>query len=138
MNLSSAKKWLRIEARIAGYSSNSIARLRFNGDTGGNYSWSRSDGIAAVDTLTGDSGIRVAQTSITGSRYFTASVRNVSNQGKVVILEGASNSESSGTAPTINHVRGVWGNTAAQITSVTLNSNSNLTSGTEIWVWGSD
>ena len=69
-----------------------------------------------------------------------ANVRNVSNQGKIVILEGASNSESSDTAPTINAVRGVWGNTSAQITSVTLNSGSgnNLLSGTEMWVWGSN
>jgi hypothetical protein len=82
----------------------------------------------------------VANTSITGTRYFTAKVRNVSSQGKSVILEGMSNAESSGTAPTINSVRGVWGNTSAQITSVTLNSGGgfNLLAGTEMWIWGSD
>ncbi len=140
VNLSSAKKWLRIEARIAGYSSGGgIALLRFNGDTGSNYSFSRSDGVAAVTTGTSQSGIPVAQTSINGPRYFMANVRNVSNQGKVVILEGASNSESASTAPTINHVRGIWANTSAQITSVRLNGGGvNLLSGTEIWVWGSD
>lgn len=139
--MSSAKKFLRIDARIAGYSALSTARLRFNGDTGGNYSFSRSDGVAAVSTSTSTNGIRVAQTDQTAPRYFSANVRNVSTQGKVVILEGASGSESAATAPTINHVRGVWGNTAAQITSVTLNSGSgatNLLAGTEIWVWGSD
>jgi hypothetical protein len=92
----------------------------------------------AVDTTTGDSGIRVAQTGITGSRYFTANVRNVAAQAKVVILEGSSGSESASTAPTINHVRGVWGNLIDQIISVTVNSGANLLAGTEIWVWGSD
>jgi hypothetical protein len=141
VTLSSAKKWLRIEVRIAGSSNNSnTARLRFNGDTGTNYTYARSDGVAAVTTGTTVDGIRVAQTTITGPRYFTANVRNVSAEGKVVILEGASGSESAATAPTINHVRGVWANTTAQITSVTLNSggSANLLSGTEISVWGSD
>jgi hypothetical protein len=136
-----AKKWLRIEARIAGNSGGtSTPKLRFNGDTGTNYSWARSDGVAAVTTGTAQDGIRVAQTTITGPRYFTANVRNVSAQAKVVIVEGASGSESAGTAPTINHARGVWGNTSAQITSVTLNSGSSdlLLAGTEMWVWGSD
>ncbi|MDQ2978974.1 MAG: hypothetical protein M3R62_07120 [Acidobacteriota bacterium] len=141
MALSSAKKFLRIDARIAGYSASATARLRFNGDTGNNYSYARTDDDGGLNTGTAQSGIRVADTSITGPRYFTANVRNVSAQGKTVILEGASNSESAATAPTINHVRGVWGNTAAQITSVTLNSGTggvNLLAGTEIWVWGSD
>lgn len=143
MALSSAKKWLRIEARIAGCSAGcgGTARLRFNGDVATNYSYARSDEVAAVTTGTSQSGIRMAQTVITGPRYFTADVRNVLAQAKVVILEGASGSESAGTAPTINHARGVWGNTSAQITSVTLNSGGggdNLLAGTEIWVWGSD
>jgi hypothetical protein len=124
--------------RIAGYDSSSIAKLRFNSDTGTNYSFARSDGVAAVTTGTSQDGFRVAQTSITGPRYFIAHVRNVSAQAKVVILEGMSGSESASTAPTINWVRGVWGNSSAQITSVTLNSGAGLLSGTEIWVWGSD
>jgi len=139
--LSSAKRWLRIDVRISGYTFAGVAKLRFNSDTGTNYSWARSDGVAAVSTNTLQDGIRVAVTAIAGSRYFAANVRNVSTQGKVVILEGSSGSESAATAPTINHVRGVWGNTTAQITSVTLNSGSAtnlLLSGTEIWVWGSD
>lgn len=140
MTLSSAKRWLRIEARIAAYSGGSIAKLRFNGDTGSNYAFARSDGNANVTSAAPTDGIRVAQGAITASRYFTANVRNVSSQGKVVILEGLSGSESAATVPTINHVRGVWDNTSAQITSVTLNSGSgvNLLAGTEIWVWGSN
>jgi len=138
VTLSSAKRYLRIEARIAGYGGNSVAKLRFNGDTGNNYAFARSDGIAAVSSTASTSGISVAQTAISGPRYFSASVRNVSSQAKVVILEGSSGSESAGTVPTINHVRGVWGNTSAQITSVNLNSGANLLAGTEIWVWGSD
>ena len=109
MNLSSAKKWLRIVVRIAGYSGGGTARLRFNGDTGSNYSQSRSDDFGSPSAATAQSGIRVANTGITGPCFFTAMIRNVSSQGKTVILEGMSNSESSGTAPTINTVRGVWG-----------------------------
>ncbi len=126
--------------RIAGYSGASIASLRYNGDTGNNYSFARIDDDGGLRTGTTQSGIPVADTSITGPGYFTANVRNVATQGKVVILEGASNSESAGTAPTINKVRGVWANTTAQITSVILNSGSgvNLLSGTEMSVWGSD
>jgi hypothetical protein len=140
VTLSSAKRWLRIDVRIAGYSGGGIAKLRFNSDTGTNYAFARSDGNANVTSTTSTDGIRVAQTSTTASRYFTANVRNVSSQGKAVILEGSSASESAGTAPTINHVRGVWDNTSTQITSVTLNSGSGvlLLAGTEIWVWGSN
>ena len=134
------KKWLRIDVRIAGYSGSSTASLRFNGDTGSNYSYARHDNNGPVNSGTSQTGIRVANSTITGPHYFTASVRNVSSQAKVVILQGASGSESASLAPTINDVRGVWGNSSAQITSVTLNNGGavNLLAGTEISVWGSD
>jgi hypothetical protein len=139
VTLSSAKKWLRIELRIAGYTGTAIALLRFNGDTGTNYSFARSDGIAAVTTGTSQNGVPVAQTAIAGTRYSTVTVRNVATQSKVLILEGSSGSESATSAPTINHVRGVWANTTDQITSVTLNGGGvNLKTGTEISIWGSD
>lgn len=137
----SARRYLRIECRIAGYNTSAIALLRFNGDTGGNYSFVRSDNTTAVSSGTGQTGIRVAQTAITGTRYFTANIRNVSNQAKVVILEGSSNSEQQNQAPTINHVRGVWDNNNSQITSITLNgggTTTTLTAGTEIYVYGSN
>ena len=135
------RTWLKIEVRIAGYSASAIAFIRFNGDTGNNYSFARSDNTTAVTTGVSQSGIRVAQTSITGNRFFVAEVRNVATQGKAVILSGSSNTESSGAIPTINHVRGVWGNTVSRITSVTINSGAggtNLLAGTQMTIWGSN
>ncbi|MFN0006764.1 MAG: DNRLRE domain-containing protein [Planctomycetota bacterium] len=132
------KRRLLIEARIAGYSVADVAMIRFNADTGSNYSFVRQDNNSAVTSGTFQSGIRVAQLAATGPRHLTALVRNVVNQAKVVILEGASGSESAATVPRINHVRGVWGNTSVQINSVTLNSANILLAGTEISVWGSD
>lgn len=135
-----AKKYLRIEVRIAGYSANSTARLRFNDDTGANYSFRRQDNNSATSSGTAQSGISVAQASITGSNFFSADIRNLATQAKTVVLEGMSGSESASVAPTINRVRGVWGNTSSQITSITVNSGGsvNLLAGTEIIVWGSD
>ena len=54
-----------------------ISRLRFNGDSGNNYSWATKADNATVTTATLSSGIDVAQTSIVGPRYFSAIVRNV-------------------------------------------------------------
>jgi hypothetical protein len=140
VNLSGARKWLRVEARIAGYSTPGVARLRFNGDTGSNYSYARTDDAGALNTGTSQDGIRVARTVTAGPRYFTVNIRNVAAQSKVVILEGTSG-ESALEAPVINHVRGVWGNTAGQITSLTVNSGSAgnlLLSGSEVSVWGTN
>lgn len=138
VTLSSSKRWLHVVGWISSNNAPAVQRLQFNGDAGNNYSFSRSDGIAPVTTGTTIAGISIAQAPVTSSRFFTAHVSNLQTSGKVVILEGSTGNAVSGSAPTINHVRGVWGNNVNLISSVALNTTGQMQPGTELFVWGSD
>jgi hypothetical protein len=68
-------------------------------------------------------------------------VINDPSMAKSVIGMGQSVTMSAGTAPILNRSAGVWANTSSSIHTVTLFSGSggtNLTSGTEMVVFGSD
>ncbi len=136
-----ARKHIMIIAHVVGYSGGSIAGFQFNGDTANNYSSSISDGVTAPTNTTNTNYIRVAETNITGPRFVKAVVRNVASTVKKLLGQGQSNSDAAGTAPTLNNIAGIWANTAAQITTVTLwsgNAGINLLAGTEFAVWGRD
>ncbi|MGH3117542.1 MAG: hypothetical protein ACRDQ2_10625, partial [Gaiellales bacterium] len=136
------RKHLQIRVRIAGYSGSSIARLRFNGDTGSNYSDKRQDDAGAPVANTTTSGIRLAAASLSGAHgIMVCDVINVATRAKSLIGEGHSSSESAAAAPVLHRSAGVWQNTTSQINSVTLNVGSgggNLLAGTEIVVFGID
>ena len=130
---------LRIEVRIAGYSATSNARLRFNGDVANDYAYSAVNNGSTPTTGTSQSGIRVAEANYTGPSYFTATIRNVATQSKMVVIEGLVGTESALTVPTTTDVRGLWADTTNAISSITVNSGGAVTllAGTEIRVWGS-
>ena len=138
VTLSSSKRWLHVVGWISSNNAPAVQRLQFNGDAGNNYSFSRSDGTAAVTTGTTIAGISIAQAPVTSSRFFTAHISNLQLTGKVVILEGSTGNAVSGVAPVINHVRGVWGNNTNLISSVALNTTGQMQPGTELFVWGTD
>ncbi|MEK6328830.1 MAG: hypothetical protein AABM66_15100, partial [Actinomycetota bacterium] len=136
------RKHLQIRIRIAGYSSSGIARLRFNGDTGTNYSDKRQDDAAAVVSSTSTNGIRVAAAGTSAARgIIVFDVINEATRAKSAIGQGHSTSEVATIAPILNRSAGVWANTTSQIDSVTLNvgtGGGNLLAGTEVTVFGSN
>lgn len=145
VTLAVSKKFLRIYARIAGYSGNNIARWRFNGDTANNYSSVASEPADAVHTATiNTSGILVGEVAQTTPRALLVVdvVKEATNRVGKVRGHGIDDSEAAGTAVAMTNHGGIWANTASLITSVTLNEGAtggnNLTTGSWVAVWGCD
>lgn len=129
-------------ARVAGYSGNDIARLQFNGDTGTNYAHRTSVSTSVTDvTGTSVAGIPVATVGITAPRgliWARIDKRLASLTGRVIGFTH-SDAEAAAAAPLSYQFRGNWNNTAALISSISLNGGAGgatLNAGSYLEVWG--
>jgi hypothetical protein len=133
---------LEVWGFIQGYSgAGSIAQWQFNGDTGTTY----ADSIHASTSVTATTGvsragIRVATVAITAARALVTMRAQKRSSGVVAAVYGETNSNTlvATTAPLKYHFAGIWGNTTALFTSVTLDDGGavNLLNGTWIAAWG--
>jgi hypothetical protein len=131
---------LKIYLRIAGYSASSVARLRFNGDSGANYAYKVSENLAAATAATGASGLDLA-TALGGSQaLIEMTLINSVTIEKSLFWDGVAGSLVAATAPNRIIGSGIWINAAA-INQVTLDAGSGggtLSLGTGISVFGSE
>jgi hypothetical protein len=134
---------LKIYLRIAGYSAASIARLRFNDDTGTTaYSYSVSENFAVPSTgIAGvASGWNLATALADSQALFEITMVNSISIEKSGIWQGVCGSLVAATAPRLVFGSGLWINAAA-ISKITLDAGAgggNLNLGTGISVFGSD
>lgn len=128
--------------RITGYSgAGGIARWRFNGDAGSNYQYSASEPADAASTspVTAQNGILVGETAQTTERSPQVAWVTKGSTGEVALLHGSGGDGtlSLTTAFGLINYGGWWNNTAALISSVTLNGGGvNLNTGSWVEVYG--
>lgn len=135
-----ARKYLRVLVSVLGSGTVDI-NLRFNGDTGNNYSRRRSDDGAADSTATNGNGIGLGVPT-TGSSYFaTLDLINIANIEKVVNFESyRPGTPGAAAAPSRAEGLGKWVNTAALVNSIILFnvSGGDYAIGSEVIVLGHD
>ncbi len=132
-NTFAAKKFLRVFIRVPSLTISDNLWLRFNGDSGANYSSNRSTDQGAATANTGITEWRLEASASTGDRVVIVDIFNqlaTTKKGQHVMNKGAVIEEGSGE----------WINTIAQITSITLLNGGagNLGTGSEITVLGMD
>lgn len=125
---------IMIVAQVVGFDAVDACALRFNGDTGNNYTY-RFSANGAADTI-GTSQSRILM-EVSGSHTEAASfICHVSNRSASVklptwqIANGSGVSRAEGAAN--------WNNTSAQITTITLlaNGGNNILSGSRLTIYG--
>lgn len=144
------KKHIEIRLTVGGYAgSGGIASLQVgNGsiDTGANYAAGLLEGATLNTTSVSVTGMRVAQTVITGPRLVVVRVTQFASMVKRFLIEHNSVSVSAATAPLIGNGSGIWVNTSAlfntiqfqAFTALTGTTTVNFLAGTEFEVWGRD
>ena len=136
-----AKKylWVRIHGIANGNFDN--CKIRFNGDSGSNYSYRHNSNGAGDSANTSDSGINYVGTNGAEDHFVDMFIVNNSDKEKLAHIEqlrasdaGASNN------PARKELAGKWAKTDQQITSVqAVNGGSgDFASGSTIQIWGSD
>ena len=133
-----AKKHLMVQAKLIA-SGNIEAAVRFNNDSGNNYS-TRYSVNGSESTGTSKNSI---DTNLTagGNEFVTYNVINEATKEKLVISELIdSNTSGAGTAPQRVEVVGKWANTSNAITRVDLVnvSTGDFAEGSEVTVYGTD
>lgn len=143
VNIPTAKKFYRVELvfEIASSNINDSYRIRFNSDSGNNYSYIEDTGDGTPSSSTADSGIRVNKPSSGTIGHIIMFVENIAS-GKIKgALIRQSVYSGSSSAPDISIRSACWNNTTSQITSITLvntGGSGTLSSNTVINVWGHD
>lgn len=117
INIPSGFRYLLIEGDIIG-SGVAECLLRFNGDSGNNYSWRESANGAADTTLASTSSIVIRPSITNGDISFSARVMNLATRVKKLL--GVTNGIIPGAAniPAKKEVTGQWANTTDLITSI--------------------
>lgn len=136
-----ARKYLLVRASLLATGGTITSDLRFNNDTGNNYTTRASLNGAADGTATSASSIGTAGTAGAFPKLVTFNVVNITAQEKLV--EGVcveQNTAGAANSPNKNEFVGKWANTAAQITRVDIiNSGSgDFAIGSEVVVLGHD
>ena len=143
-----ARDFLFVLCRVAGYSGNDIASLRFNADsTVANYTSSFVTAtnatappvLARVNNAASLGHIPIASTAIVLGRTAMISINNLATTRKVCTIK-SSDEQSSSAAATIDIAGyGEWLNTAAQITSIEMRTSggtNTLSTGSGFAVFG--
>lgn len=128
-----AKKFIRVIARVTSLASTGILQIRFNGDSGSNYNDSRAEQQAAATSDALDTRWNLETVNATGDRLVILDIYNVatlSKKGHGITNKGQQIAESVGE----------WVNTTDAITSITLlnNGGGNLGAGSEMTILGMD
>ena len=134
-----SKKYLYVQYYVK---SSGLVRdtIRFNSDTGSNYSKRKSDDGGSDSTTTSNAEIRSqgSRYNISYGSFFV--VNNSSNEKLVTGHFVGQNSSGAGAAnaPSRTEAVGKWANTSSQISSVQIYDLTTNFTGGQIKVWGSD
>ena len=135
-----ARKYIRMFARVEGKSSSSKSRIRFNADSGANYSFRIADDTS---TLTGlnQSGVDLSKEATANVEFWEGLVHNPDGKVKRFFHGGPFDGDVANQAPKLQSARANYAVAVGQITSATIDSGTagvNLLAGTEMVVWGRD
>jgi hypothetical protein len=134
-----SKKYLYVQYYVK---SSGLCRdtIRFNNDTGNNYSKRKSDEGGSDSTTTSNAEIRSQgnRYNISYGSFFV--VNNSSNEKLVIGNFVGQNSSGAGAAnaPSRTEAVGKWANTSSQISSVQIYDITTNFTGGQIKVWGSN
>ena len=118
--------------------------LRFNTDTGTNYSIRRSEngGSDVTSNTTNQTKLLLNRGHVAypNTTFSVSDMNNISAQEKLVIGHSIAGVNGTGTAPDRTEMVGKWANTSAQVTSVTCNNSDSGSwdTGSEVVVLGCD
>tara|TARA_R110000751_G_scaffold235210_1_gene336647 strand:- start:711 stop:1760 length:1050 start_codon:yes stop_codon:yes gene_type:complete len=134
-----AKKYLWVQMLME-QSADSDYPLRFNSDSGANYTYTYRTNGGTEFNHTSRTGMYVRSTTANLPVFVNMFIVNTSANEKLIIEHDIkSNTAGAGNGPLRTEQVGKWANTSAQITSVQLHSGSgNLASKTIMKIWGSD
>jgi len=133
-----ARKYLQIRFYIIASGNIDLDGIRFNGDTGANYAYSKDVGDGAANaSATGQTKIEIRATATTGNFIGTLDIVNISTQPKLLTGNVYINLLASGAGAPVG-VSAIWGNTADSISSIsfTNNESGDYAIGSEIVVLG--
>ena len=137
-----SKKYMLMEAHIERADGDVIApHLRFNGDTGSNYTRIRSADGGSPAHQTGQSTIDFAEAENSLNQYYTYWINNVSDDVKMIIGHTTGDDTGTGSAPNRREIMGKWNDTSELIDNITIFNNGgagSLKAGSKITVWGFD
>jgi len=131
------KKNLRVIIHTLSASYDHYPYIRFNGDSGANYSYQKNsngevpDGSANVNLVYHD--IYVSN----NNSYVVMDIMNIAGQEKLTIMHNVGGNTGAGNAPSRREYTGKWANTSAQITQITVhqgNSSNTFDAGSYITV----
>ncbi len=134
-------RYLIMIARIAGNAgAGGVPGWQFNGDTGNNYGGAATkpaDGVATAQTSTNK--IIVSESTAVTPRTLKVAFAAKDAAGRIGRLRGfgIDDTESIGTAIQLSEHGGIWANTTALFTSVTMNGGAtSLLAGSNLLVYG--
>ena len=129
---------LRIEIHAPASGTLDMCYLRFNNDSGSNYSVSKSNNGAGTDSNNSITGILWQTNSGAYDQYATFTVYNNTSKEKLVILQQMETLSGASNAPERKELTGKWSNTSAQITRVdAVNGGSgDFATGSKVTVFG--
>lgn len=134
------KKYLIVEIYMRPTGS-AVPSIRFNNDSGTNYTFRYSFNGGVDNTITSTTAIDTSEVSNSTGFYVRIFIINISAQEKLCIVHSiGQNTAGASTAPSRTEIVGKWTNTASQINEVDviINGSGNWTSGDNISVYGSD
>lgn len=138
-----ARDLLLVQIRVTGYGGSDIASLRFNGDTGANYSSRYLSSAAAATTFSNNTFqsntfARCFAVGVTTGRSALVAISNNLGTTKCGAVSALTGTGAVATAPGLELGGFEWVNTAAQITSMLLVTagGANLNTGTGFAVFG--
>lgn len=126
------KTHLRIIVTCPSIATSDLLCLRFNGDTGANYTYQHSTDVGAITKVAGDTLHRVHSAGTTGTVYAVFDVLNIATVDKRHVGQVIDTNKQI-------QASGFWSNTSAQITAVSLiTSTYNMATGTRLIILGMD
>lgn len=135
-----ANGYLRVIVMLQGQATNNGIAWQFNSDTGNNYATRGASNDGATATITSTSSIVAPWTGSNSgsSQIHVIEISNYSGAIKAVRGHSTATDGTASTAPQTSDYSGIWNNTSAQITTITIfgSGSTNFTTGDRIIVYG--
>lgn len=128
---------LKVFIYVNGLSGAGVLNLRFNSDTGANYSHRISTNAAAFSNTTGDTKMDIVTASNADPVWYSLDILNLEGLAKVVVGKGYQSVAAGGGNP--YDLTGTWNNTSDLISSIQVRVDGAITLSEEsrIIVWSS-